>query len=92
MSETELPAWADVATAADRLELASTPAELHGALCGWLAGGGADQPGWIATVMADPGLAMQQLDSSGLYAAPLVDGDTLYVQSRGGKLYAIKRP
>ena len=56
MSETELPAWADVATAADRLELASTPAELHGALCGWLAAGGADQPGWIATVMADPGL------------------------------------
>ncbi|WP_429154401.1 outer membrane protein assembly factor BamB [Aeromonas media] len=36
--------------------------------------------------------AMQQLDSSGLYAPPLVDGDTLYVQSRGGKLYAIKRP
>ena len=36
--------------------------------------------------------AMQQLDSSGLYAAPLVDGDTLYVQSRGGKFYAIKRP
>ena len=36
--------------------------------------------------------AMQQLDSSGLYAAPLVDGETLYVQSRGGKLYAIKRP
>ena len=29
---------------------------------------------------------------SGFYAAPLVDGDTLYVQSRGGKLYAIKRP
>ncbi|HOU66708.1 MAG TPA: UPF0149 family protein, partial [Thermomonas sp.] len=56
MSETELPAWADVATAADRLELASTPAELHGALCGWLAAGGADQASWIATVMADPGL------------------------------------
>lgn len=56
MSETELPAWADVATAADRLELASTPAELHGALCGWLAGGGANQPAWIAAVMADPNL------------------------------------
>ena len=56
MSETELPAWADVATAADRLELASTPAELHGALCGWLAGGGTNQPDWIGTVMADPGL------------------------------------
>lgn len=36
--------------------------------------------------------AMQQLDSSGLYAAPLVEGDTLYVQSRDGKLYALKRP
>ncbi|MGL5609338.1 MAG: PQQ-binding-like beta-propeller repeat protein, partial [Aeromonas veronii] len=36
--------------------------------------------------------AMQQLDSSGLYAAPLVDGETLYVQSRDGKLYALKRP
>ena len=56
MSETELPAWTDVASAADQLQLASTPAELHGALCGWLAAGGADQPGWIATVMADPDL------------------------------------
>ncbi|MGE6108503.1 outer membrane protein assembly factor BamB [Aeromonas sobria] len=36
--------------------------------------------------------AMQQLDSSGLYAAPLVDDETLYVQSRDGKLYALKRP
>ncbi|MGL5483552.1 MAG: PQQ-binding-like beta-propeller repeat protein, partial [Aeromonas veronii] len=25
-------------------------------------------------------------------AAPLVDGETLYVQSRDGKLYALKRP
>ncbi len=46
--------------------------------------------GWI--VPTGTIKAMQQLDSSGLYAAPLVDGDTLYVQSRGGKLYAIKRP
>ncbi|MDO2947370.1 outer membrane protein assembly factor BamB [Aeromonas simiae] len=36
--------------------------------------------------------AMQELDSSGLYAAPLVDGGTLYIQSRGGKLYALQRP
>ena len=56
MSESQLPAWADVAAAADRLQLASTPAELHGALCGWLAAGGADESRWIATVMADPGL------------------------------------
>lgn len=45
-----------MAQAADRLQLASTPAELHGALCGWLAGGGADAAGWLALVLADPGL------------------------------------
>ena len=54
MSETDLPGWADVAAAADRLGLASTPAELHGGLCGWLAGGGADSRSWLALVLADP--------------------------------------
>lgn len=56
VSETDLPGWTDVANAADRLSLASTPAELHGALCGWLAAGGADLPAWPARVMADDGL------------------------------------
>ena len=102
MSETELPAWADVATAADRLELASTPAELHGALSGWLAAGGADQPGWIATVMADPGLptpapgdALDQLRTTS--AKQLGDADFGFelllpddddVQVRAGGLFA----
>ncbi len=102
MSETELPAWADVATAANRLELASTPAELHGALCGWLAAGGADQPGWIATVMADPGLptpapgdALDQLRTTS--AKQLGDADFGFelllpddddVQVRAGGLFA----
>lgn len=54
MSETDLPGWADVAAAADRLSLASTPAELHGALCGWLAAGGGDSRSWPALVLADP--------------------------------------
>ncbi|MGL5285817.1 MAG: outer membrane protein assembly factor BamB [Aeromonas sp.] len=36
--------------------------------------------------------AMQKLDGSGLYANPLVEGDTLYIQSRGGKLFALTRP
>lgn len=54
VSETDLPGWADVAAAADRLSLASTPAELHGALCGWLAGGGGDSRSWPAVVLADP--------------------------------------
>lgn len=65
VSETDLPGWADVAAAADRLQLASTPAELHGALCGWLAAGGGDSRSWPALVLADPGLP-----------AP-VDGDAL---------------
>lgn len=56
MSETDLPGWADVAAAADRLSLASTPAELHGGLCGWLAGGGGDARSWPALVLADPAL------------------------------------
>ena len=53
VSETDLPGWDDVAAEADRLSLASTPAELHGALCGWLAGGGADAPDWPARVLVD---------------------------------------
>lgn len=57
MSENELAGWAEVATAADRLSLASTPAELHGALCGWLAAGGEDTVAWPARVMADDTLA-----------------------------------
>ena len=56
VSETDLPGWTDVARAADRLSLASTPAELHGALCGWLSAGGADVLAWPALVMADDGL------------------------------------
>lgn len=31
-----------------------------------------------------------EVDSSGLYTAPLVDDDVIYVQSRGGDLYALK--
>ncbi len=60
MSAIELPDWNEVAQAADRLALASTPAELHGALCGWLAAGGADAPDWPARVLADPGVPAPQ--------------------------------
>ncbi|WP_297143996.1 UPF0149 family protein [Thermomonas sp.] len=56
MSDNELPSWDDVQDAADRLLLSSSPAELHGGLCGWLAGGGMDSAGWLALVLADPAL------------------------------------
>lgn len=60
MSEPTLPDWPEVAAAADRLSLASSPAELHGALCGWLAAGGGDVAGWLAQIMADPALPAPQ--------------------------------
>jgi uncharacterized protein YgfB (UPF0149 family) len=60
VSDNRLPDWNEVAQAADRLALASTPAELHGALCGWLAAGGADAPDWLAQVLANPDLPAPQ--------------------------------
>src|SRR5204863_6399889 len=44
--------------------LAVTPAELHGALSGWFAGGGADTPDWLAQVMADPALPQVPRDTA----------------------------
>lgn len=52
-SSTELPLLADVAAEAARLGLAMSAPELHGATCGWLAGGGATGQGWLGRVMAD---------------------------------------
>lgn len=37
-------------------------------------------------------VSLERVDSAGLYAAPVVAGDTLYVQSRDGELMAIARP
>lgn len=64
MSETDLPGWDDVAAAAHTLSLASTPAELHGALCGWLAGGGADVRDWPAQVLVDMELPAPAVDDA----------------------------
>jgi len=52
VSET-LPTLAEVDAAARQLGLGIDAAELHGALCGWLAGGGAQTPDWLANVLAD---------------------------------------
>ena len=48
-----LPALAEVDAAARQPGLAISPSELHGSLCGWLAGGGAAGPDWLAKVLAD---------------------------------------
>lgn len=52
----DMPSSSDIATAARRAGLAADPVELHGALCGWIAGGGAAGPDWLARVLADPAL------------------------------------
>lgn len=51
-----LPPFTDIEAAADRLQLGVDAAELHGALCGWLAGGGEPGPAWLGQVLADPSL------------------------------------
>lgn len=53
----DLPAPASIEAESSRFGLAASACELHGALCGWLAGGGANERGWIAQVLADPVLA-----------------------------------
>ena len=52
MSES-LPAPAEVDAEIRALQLALGASELHGGLCGWLAGGGADRADWLAPVLAD---------------------------------------
>lgn len=51
-----MPTASEVADAARRAGLATDVAELHGALCGWIAGGGTVGPDWLARVLADPAL------------------------------------
>lgn len=53
----ELPTADEVDAAAAGMRLATGAAELHGALSGWIAGGGATGPRWLAQVMADDDLA-----------------------------------
>jgi uncharacterized protein YgfB (UPF0149 family) len=67
MSESEssnLPALTAVAAEIRRLALATTPSELHGSLCGWLAGGGAAGASWLAPVLVDDTLAAPAEDSA----------------------------
>jgi hypothetical protein len=73
MSEAQLPEYAELAAELASLEAGLDPSELHGSLCGYLAGGGKhDARTWFAQVMSDP-----------LLSAPDAGGplDRLYVAS-----------
>jgi len=59
-----LPALSDIDQAARQLGLGIDASELHGALCGWLAGGGAQTPDWLAQVLADDAVAPVVADSA----------------------------
>jgi uncharacterized protein YgfB (UPF0149 family) len=56
VSETQLPALSAVESEIRRLQLSVSASELHGSVCGWLAGGGEGGADWLARVMADPQL------------------------------------
>ncbi|MBB6056354.1 MAG: outer membrane protein assembly factor BamB [Gammaproteobacteria bacterium] len=53
-----------------------------------------DSEGYLYWISQTTGriVSMQEIDSDGLYAAPIIDGDLVYIQTRGGELVALKRP
>jgi uncharacterized protein YgfB (UPF0149 family) len=59
-----LPALPEVDAACRALALAVSASELHGSLCGWLAGGGAAGPDWLAKVMVDDALPAPAADGA----------------------------
>lgn len=59
-----LPALSAVEAEIARLALATPASELHGALCGWLAGGGADVREWPARVLADDAVPTPAAESA----------------------------
>ncbi len=98
----DLPELAAVEADIRRLALGTTASELHGSLCGWLAGGGASGAGWLAPVLVDDtlpvpvaGSALDQLrtasaaqlaDRSFTFALLLPDSDSSLTE-RSGALF-----
>lgn len=79
----DLPALRDILQASRSLGLAASPAELHGGLCGWLAGGGEAAADWLGKMLADaslpapaPGSALDRLRQA--TAAQLESGDFVF--------------
>lgn len=59
-----LPMLQEISREIRSVNLAVDACELHGSLCGWLAGGGEDRPDWIGQVMADAGLPAEPADGA----------------------------
>ena len=70
MSENTLPNYADVAQTVQRLQLGMDPAELHGALCGFLCGGGTASPrDWLRQLAIDAPTDDAEAALAGLFEA-----------------------
>lgn len=98
----ELPTPIEVEQACRELALATSAAELHGALCGWLAGGGAPGEGWLARVLVDDSLpqpppggvldrlhraSVAQLEDRDFAFALLLPGEDASLAERSGALF-----
>ncbi len=102
MSDIELPDVSAIEAESRQLALAASPYELHGGLCGWLAGGGPSLREWPAKVLADDALpapatggaldelrlasAAQLADRSFDFALLLPEGDASLAE-RSGALF-----
>lgn len=59
-----LPAFSEVDAQIASLSLSMAASELHGALCGWLAGGGINDQQWLTNVLVDDALTPPESDSA----------------------------
>lgn len=59
-----LPEISEVEAASQQQGMATGAPELHGSLCGWLAGGGDVSQGWLARVLVDDSLPAPEPDSA----------------------------
>lgn len=98
----DLPDLPAVEAEIARLSLATSASELHGALCGWLAGGGANTREWPARVLADDALpapaaggaldtlrtvSAMQLADRGFEFDLLLPGERASLAERSGALF-----
>lgn len=95
------PDWQQIESALHPLNLALSPAELHGALIGWLAGGGDASGNWLGKVLADDALgtpdspeltrlrdaSIAALEDGGLDFQLLLPDEDTPLEQRGNALF-----
>jgi uncharacterized protein YgfB (UPF0149 family) len=97
-----LPPLSEVDAACRNLKLGIGAPELHGALCGWLAGGGADGDDWLGKLLVDDDLprvvdgsaldqlrraTASQLEDRSFGFALLLPGEDRTLAERSGALF-----